>query len=44
MINYKTINLGRFDNLVEAIEKYNEKAVELHKEFAKLNIMDEGTL
>ena len=36
-INRKHIHLGFFEDEIEAARKYNEKAIELFKEFAKLN-------
>lgn len=36
-INNKTINLGRFNNELDAAKAYNEKAKELFREFAYLN-------
>lgn len=38
--NYKAINLGGFDTQEKAAQAYNEKAKELYKEFAKLNILE----
>ena len=39
-VDKKTLHVGYFNNKNQAIEKYNEKAVELHKEFARLNIIN----
>ncbi len=41
---YKTYYLGRFDSKTEAALAYNKKAIEIHGEFAKLNIIDEGAM
>lgn len=35
--NYKQINLGRYDYIKDAAKKYNEKAIELFGDFARLN-------
>ena len=37
--NYKQINIGRFKTEKEAALAYNNKAIELHGEFASLNII-----
>jgi hypothetical protein len=39
----KSIRIGRYDTKEEAARAYNKKAIELHKEFAVLNIIKEGT-
>jgi hypothetical protein len=38
--NYKSYGLGTFKDEIEAAESYNAKAIELHGERAKLNILD----
>lgn len=35
--NYKKINIGRFDSEIKAAQAYDQKAMELFGEFAKLN-------
>ena len=35
--NYKTFFLGRFDDEIEAARKYDEKALDIFGEFARLN-------
>lgn len=35
--NYKTINLGYYNNIIDAVKVYNDKALELFGEFAKIN-------
>jgi hypothetical protein len=36
-VNYKRINLGRFESEIEAAQMYDVAAKELHGEFARLN-------
>ena len=35
----KTLSIGHFDNILEAAKAYNQKAIELHGEFARLNLL-----
>lgn len=39
--NGKTLHIGSFTSEVRAVKAYNNKAIELFKEYAKLNIIDE---
>ncbi len=39
-IDNKVIHIGRYETEKEAALKYNEKAIELHKEFANLNTIE----
>lgn len=41
-INNKKVYIGYFDDKVEAAKAYNNKALELHGEFAKLNEIPNG--
>lgn len=40
-VNQKRIHIGYFNNPVEAAMAYNTMAIELHGEYAKLNIINE---
>ena len=39
MSSYKNICIGYFDKEVDAALAYNKKAIELHGEFANLNVI-----
>lgn len=42
-LNGKLINIGRFDDEVDAAISYNRKAVELFGEYASLNVVERGS-